>query len=139
MKFFMRNVLFYAIKEGKQSRQYRLWWLLYFLSFLINANKTGLISLESSNKARRFSRRWLDSFIKSICVIAAGRDPNNLKWLALGDHEDRTQPNSEMRQRVVILHLNLRTDREDLSASSNLIKQGDLWCSCELVGNNRSI
>lgn len=100
MKFFMRSVLFYAIKEGKQSRLHKLCWLLYSLSFLININKTGLISLEGSNKARRISRRWLDLFIKSICVIATGRDPNNLKWLALRSYKDRTQPKSEMEQRV---------------------------------------
>lgn len=100
MNFFMTHVLFHAIKEGKQSRLHRLCWLLNFLSFFINTDKTGLIALESSNKVRRLSRRWLGPFIKSISVIVTGRDPNNLKWLALGNHKDRTQPNSEMQQCV---------------------------------------
>ena len=51
-------------------------------------------------KQRRFSRRWLHPFIKSICVTATGRNPNNLKWLALGNRSERTRPSSEMEQHV---------------------------------------
>lgn len=97
--------MFYSVQQKEEHKAGYIDCVSYFsffsfFHFKINTNKTGLISLESSSKARRFSRRWFHPFIKSICVTAPGIDPNNLKWLALGNHRDRTQPNSEMEQRV---------------------------------------